>query len=105
MLHSSRARCVDRQELRCSPGRPAGPAARSRIKLASLSLKSAELNRCVQSGRGSAIVKDDVAGAQRSGAQSTPSFYIEGGMMAGAQPIQVFRYVLDSMYQAKTKKP
>ena len=81
------------------------PAPFFQSKLASLSLKSAELNRCVQSGRGSAIVKDDVAGAQRSGAQSTPSFYIEGGMMAGAQPIQVFRYVLDSMYQAKTKKP
>lgn len=75
-------------------------------KMTSLGLRPDEMNGCLQSGRGTAMVKDDVAGAQRSGAQSTPSFYIEGGMMAGAQPIEVFRHILDSVYQAKTaKKP
>ena len=75
-------------------------------KMSGLGLRPDAMNSCLQSGRGSAMVKDDVAGAQRSGAQSTPSFYIEGGMMEGAQPIEVFRHILDSVYQAKTaKKP
>jgi protein-disulfide isomerase len=38
----------------------------------------------------------------RSGANSTPTFYIEGGLLEGAQPAPVFRQVLDSIYAAKT---
>jgi protein-disulfide isomerase len=80
------------------------PAPFFQSKIAKLGLKSDEMNSCLQSGRGSSMVKDDVAGAQKSGVRSTPSFYIEGGIMEGAQPTAVFRHILDSVYKAKTKK-
>lgn len=72
-------------------------------RFTSLGLKPDTMMKCLTSGVGAAIVKDDATGADRSGAHSTPSFYIEGGMMAGAQPIEVFRKVLDSIYLAKRK--
>lgn len=80
------------------------PAPFFESKLPSLGLKGDAMTSCLQSGRGAAMVNDDAAGAQRSGAHSTPSFYIEGGIMEGAQPIAVFRRVLDSVYRAKTGK-
>src|SRR6266436_5426951 len=40
--------------------------------------------------------------ARRSGATSTPTFYIEGALLEGAAPVSVFRAVLDSIYQSKT---
>ena len=80
------------------------PAPFFQSKIASLGLKSDAMTGCLESGRGTAMVTDDVAGAQRSGARSTPSFYIEGGIMEGAQPIAVFRRILDSVYKAKTRK-
>lgn len=47
------------------------------------------------------IAKDAVA-ARRSGADATPSFFIEGGLLSGAWPPADFRRVLDSIYLAKT---
>jgi protein-disulfide isomerase len=73
-------------------------------QIPALGLKQDAMTSCLESGVGAAAVSDDVAGAQRSGARSTPTFYIEGGMMDGAQPIEIFRRVLDSVYAAKTRK-
>ena len=44
----------------------------------------------------------DAKGASQSGASSTPSFYIEGGLLPGAQPVEVFRQILDSIYAVRT---
>jgi protein-disulfide isomerase len=68
---------------------------------------SASLNRtafqeCLSADATLAEVKSDAEAAVRSGAKSTPSFYIEGGIMAGAQPLTIFRPILDSVYAAKT---
>lgn len=57
---------------------------------------------CLQSPKARETVEADAAGAARAGATSTPSFYVEGGMIAGAYPIAVFRQVLDSIYRVKT---
>lgn len=57
---------------------------------------------CMRTGAMRAIVQRDAEGAARSGASSTPSFWIEGGILAGAQPIEVFRPILDSIIRAKT---
>lgn len=46
-------------------------------------------------------VANDAKGSVQSGASSTPSFYIEGGLLPGAQPVEVFRQILDSIYTAK----
>ncbi len=57
---------------------------------------------CLRSGAGQAFVKSDALLAERSGAGSTPTFYIEGGLLVGNQPLNVFQHVLDSIYTAKT---
>jgi protein-disulfide isomerase len=69
----------------------------------SASLDRAAFQTCLSTGATRAEVESDAAAAARAGATSTPSFYIEGGILAGAQPVAVFRPILDSIYAAKTK--
>ena len=59
------------------------------------------LTSCVRDGTMRNVVRADAEGAVRSGARSTPTFYIEGGLIAGAQPVETFRAVLDSIIRAK----
>ncbi len=61
------------------------------------------LTSCVQRKTSRPIVEADAMGAARSGANSTPTFYIEGGLLVGAYPVETFRQILDSVYAAKTK--
>jgi len=68
----------------------------------SASLDRAAFQACLQTGATRPEVESDATAAARAGATSTPSFYIEGGIMPGAQPVQVFRPILDSIYAAKT---
>ena len=60
------------------------------------------LTACVRDGAVRDLVRSDAEGSVRSGAHSTPSFYIEGGLVAGAQPLEVFRSVLDSIVRVKS---
>lgn len=62
-----------------------------------------ELAQCLRQGLTREIVQSDAEGSVRSGAHSTPTFYVEGGLVVGAQPIEVFRQLLDSIYTAKTR--
>jgi protein-disulfide isomerase len=80
------------------------PAPFFQSKSAGLGLKSDAIASCIQSGSAAAMVSDDASGAERSGANSTPTFYIEGGIMAGLYPLATFQQVLDSIWKAKTKK-
>ncbi|HJS48190.1 MAG TPA: thioredoxin domain-containing protein, partial [Gemmatimonadales bacterium] len=41
---------------------------------------------CLERGETRAEVRQDAEGAARTGARSTPTFYIEGGLLRGAQP-------------------
>jgi protein-disulfide isomerase len=70
----------------------------------SLRLAKPRLTQCLAEGETRTEIRQDAEGAARSGASSTPSFWIEGGLMIGAQRIQVFRRVLDSIYTLKTAK-
>lgn len=72
--------------------------------LDSLRLRRPAVLECLQKGETRAEIQSDVEGSIRAGAKSTPTFYIEGGIMAGAQPVELFRQILDSIYAAKTKK-
>jgi protein-disulfide isomerase len=62
-----------------------------------------ELAQCLRQGLTRELVQRDADGSVRSGAHSTPTFYVEGGLIVGAQPIAVFRQVLDSIYTIKTR--
>jgi protein-disulfide isomerase len=51
-------------------------------------------------------VEKDAALARRTGARSTPSFYIEGGLIEGAPYTpEPLRQLLDSVYAARTGRP
>jgi protein-disulfide isomerase len=63
------------------------------------------LMACARSPGTQEAVRADAEGAQRSGASSTPTFYIEGGLLVGAQPLPVFRQVLDSILKTKRQAP
>lgn len=66
-----------------------------------LGLNRSEMLGCLSRSETLPLIRSDAQGSVRSGAGSTPSFYIEGGMMTGAQPTAVFRRVLDSVVAAK----
>ena len=69
----------------------------------SLKLPKAAIAACLQQLETVALIKADAEGAAKSGAQSTPTFYIDGALVIGAQPPELFRYVLDSLYRTKKK--
>lgn len=68
----------------------------------SAGLSKKALLACLQAPEARAALKAEAEGSQRSGATSTPTFYIEGGLMEGALPFDVFKRVLDSVYAGKT---
>ena len=72
-------------------------------QIAALRLNREQMLGCLERSETLPLIRQDAEGAVRSGARSTPSFYIEGGMMSGAQPLSVFRRVLDSVHTAKTR--
>jgi protein-disulfide isomerase len=67
----------------------------------SAKLSKPALLACVQSPSTEDAIRADAQGASRAGAESTPSFYIEGGLLVGAHPLPVFRQVLDSILKTK----
>lgn len=68
----------------------------------SAGLDRARLTTCLTSGATGPEVTQDAERARRAGARSTPTFYIEGGLLQGAAPVEVFRQVLDSVYRVRT---
>jgi protein-disulfide isomerase len=83
-----------------APLKEAGPFFLSLADSAGLSRQA--LLTCLQGSQTLQQVQADAQGAARSGASSTPTFYIEGGLMAGAVPFDGFKRVLDSVYEGKT---
>jgi protein-disulfide isomerase len=63
------------------------------------------LARCVRNGTMEAVVNADAAAATRVGVSTTPTFFLEGGLLEGAPPLAVFQQVLDSIYAAKVGRP
>ena len=71
----------------------------------SAGISKTALTACVKSTTTTEEVRADAEGANRAGATSTPTFYIEGGLLVGAQPADLFRHILDSIYTLKRAKP
>src|SRR5881394_2609397 len=59
----------------------------------SVKLDRKKVLSCLSSPAIRTAVQTDAEGAARSGAQSTPAFYIEGGLLTGAQPLKFFRQI------------
>jgi protein-disulfide isomerase len=69
----------------------------------SVNANQAQLQECLRTKAMRPVVEADFDGARRSGARSTPTFYIEGELIVGAQPYSLFKQVLDSIIKAKTR--
>ncbi len=85
-----------------APLKEVGPFFVSLADSARLSKKA--LVACLQDPETRKNLQAEAEGAQRAGANSTPSFYLEGGLMEGALPFAVFARVLDSVYAVKAGK-
>ncbi len=58
-------------------------------------VKEAEFKACLESGKYKAKVDADVAQGGTLGIKSTPTFFINGKLISGAQPLEVFTEVID----------
>lgn len=63
-----------------------------------------QLTRCLETGATRREVETDARSAFRTGANSTPTFLIEGGMLAGQHSIDVWRPILDSILRTRERR-
>lgn len=61
-----------------------------------------ELQQCLARGAARQLVLADMETASRAGVRSTPSFVINGALLAGDVPMKSLRPILDSIYRAAT---
>jgi len=62
---------------------------------AAIGLEQAAFDQCLDSGRHAANVQEDVDYGGRMGVGSTPTLYINGRLVTGAQPLSVFESIID----------
>lgn len=62
---------------------------------AKLGLNQATFDQCLDSGKHEARVKAGGAEGEKLGVNSTPSMFINGRPLVGAQPFEVFKQVID----------
>lgn len=70
--------------------------------VADLGVDAGAFAECIDSGKYTQAVKDDAAYAGTVGVQATPSFFVNGQKLEGAQPYSVFKAMIDQEL-AKTK--
>ncbi|MBD3318893.1 thioredoxin domain-containing protein [Candidatus Woesearchaeota archaeon] len=62
---------------------------------ATLGLDTEAFNSCLDSGQMAAEVAADMAAGQAAGVSGTPSFFINGVKLVGAQPYEAFQQIID----------
>lgn len=62
---------------------------------ASLGLNKGSFRECLTSGKFTQVVKDDLALGQKVGVSGTPSFFINGKKLVGAQPYEAFKAIIE----------
>ncbi len=63
---------------------------------ADLGVDTTSFNECLDSGKHTQTVKDDATYAGTVGVQATPSFFVNGQKIEGAQPFSVFKTMIDA---------
>jgi protein-disulfide isomerase len=63
------------------------------------------LRNCLEQRSEDWVVQADAREAGGLGIRGTPAFLINGGLLTGAQPIEIWRPVLDSIYRTATRNP
>lgn len=64
---------------------------------AAVGLNMNQFNQCVSSGKYSQLVGDDLAYGSSLGISGTPTFFINGQRVVGAQPFAAFQAVIDGL--------
>lgn len=60
-----------------------------------LGLDENGFNRCLDNGETSSIVQKDLTDGQKAGVNGTPTFFINGEKIVGAQPFDVFKTAIE----------
>jgi protein-disulfide isomerase len=66
-----------------------------------LGLDTAKFNACLDQGSTSESVKRDMREAEAAGVSSTPYFFINGRVVSGARPFEVFKQLIDEELELK----
>ncbi len=67
---------------------------------ASLELEPTAFAACLDGGKYTQQVEDDAAEGQKAGVTGTPTFFINGTKLVGAQPFEAFTSVIDAALKA-----
>lgn len=70
----------------------------------SVGLSQDSLKSCVANGHVRQLIAAEKQAALQGGVKSTPSFIVQGMVLAGTAPIEAFRPILDSIYAAREKR-
>ena len=68
-----------------------------------LKLDQKSFAQCLDSGKQQAAVQSDIEEGARLGITGTPSVFINGRLLVGAQPLEAFRKVIDSELRRHSK--
>jgi protein-disulfide isomerase len=69
-----------------------------------LKLNGEAFDKCLDSGKNQTAVASDVEEGSRLGATGTPTFFINGRMLVGAQPIAAFQKIIDGELEKKSSR-
>ena len=61
-----------------------------------IGVDTAKFNKCLDSQQTLAAVEADIKQGQEIGVKSTPTFFVNGQLIQGAQPIEVFSEIIDA---------
>ena len=62
---------------------------------AALGVDAAQFNQCLDSGKFADAIREDMAAGEKMGVNSTPTIYINGRALIGAQPFDAFKQIID----------
>jgi protein-disulfide isomerase len=72
-----------------------------KARAVTLKLDAAAFNACLDSGRKVAAIDSDIADGAKAGVNGTPTMFINGRMMPGAQPYATIQAVIEEELQKK----
>jgi protein-disulfide isomerase len=70
---------------------------------AELGLNTAQFNACVDTHKLKAQVDADIKDGEEAGVNGTPAFFVNGRMISGAQPYDVFKKMIDEELELKKR--
>jgi protein-disulfide isomerase len=68
---------------------------------AALGLNASQFSNCVDTHKPKAQIDADVKDGEEAGVNGTPAFFINGRMISGAQPYEVFKKIIDEELASK----